>query len=87
MTELLRFMEANLIFIIPALLAMMFLLSRLDDRLQTTAMGVVSISLFAAFMLFMAMRVPNLDLFLFLVAAVVMAAYDFLWSSRRSNNK
>lgn len=86
MTEFLRFMEANLIVIIPAILIGVFLLSRLSDRLSTTVMAVVSIGMFAIFMLFMAFRVPNLDFILFLVAAVAMAAYDFIWSSRKAKN-
>ena len=87
MTEFLRFIEDNLEIIILLLLVGMYLLSRLRDELQTMVMAVFAIGLFAAFMLFMAGRVGSPDLVLFLVAAVAMAAYDFIWSKRKANDK
>jgi len=87
MTDFLRLLEANLFLVIPALLAAMYLLSRLSDQTATRLMAVVAVGLFAAFMLFMAVRVPSLDLILFVVVAFGMAAYDFVWSSRRTKDK
>ncbi|MEM7524601.1 MAG: hypothetical protein AAF360_12750, partial [Pseudomonadota bacterium] len=77
----------NLAFIVVAMLAIMYVLSRLGDSVASLAMGVVSFAMFAIFMIFMATRVPSPDLIFFLVAAVAMAGYDFIWSRKKARGQ
>ena len=86
MFEFMQFVDANLFWIIPSAFVAVFGLSRLTDGAARMAMAGISLTLFAIFMIFMAFRVPSPDLVFFLLLAVALAIYDYVWATKHGKS-